>query len=194
MKRKRILIINGHPDKISFSMALADAYQKGATDAGHDVQRINITDLKFDPILHNGYRIIQPLEPDLIKTQEAMQWAEHLVFVFPTWWADVPALMKGFVDRIFLPGFGFRYHKNSLLWDKLLKGRTCRVITTMTTPLPYNLWRYRSKGQQAFIKGTLEFCGIGPVRSDFFDVVRFASPQKREKWLRIAEKRGRRGV
>lgn len=189
---KRILIINGHPYEKSFCAAIADAYEKGAREVGAEVRRINLDELRFDPILHKGYREIQPLEPDLIKAQADIKWAEHLIFVFPTWWVGLPALMKGFLDRVFLPGFAFKYHKDSPFWDKLLKGRSARLFITMDAPLIYNWFEYRGSGHIPFIKGTLGFVGIKPVRVDIFDWVRFSSETRRLKWLKKAEARGRK--
>ena len=193
MSTKRILIINGHPDSQSFCRAITGAYERGAKSAGHEVNRLHIRALKFDPILHDGYRVIQALEPDLARAQELIKWADHLVFVFPTWWSGLPALTKGFVDRVFLPGFGFHYRKDSPLWDKLLKGKSARLFITMDAPVLFNWLIYRSRAHVAFIKGTLGFCGIKPIRRDIFDRVRFSTPAQRAKWLELAEKRGVRG-
>jgi putative NADPH-quinone reductase len=191
---KRILIINGHPDPMSFCEALSNSYEKGAKNAGFEVQRFNLRDLKFDPILHNGYRVIQPLEPDLVMAQEAIKWAEHIVWVFPTWWLGIPALMKGFIDRAFVPGFGFKYRKNSILWDKLLKGRSSRLLITMDAPYIVNLFRYGGDGHFNFRKGVLWFCGIGPIKTKVFDYLRFSSPERKKKMLEKTESFGRCGV
>ncbi|NCU31525.1 MAG: flavodoxin family protein, partial [Candidatus Moranbacteria bacterium] len=134
---KRILIINGHPDKVSLNNELAIAYKRGAEASGAKCILINLVDLEFDPILRYGYRQRTELEPVLVEAQKEILNAEHLVFVYPTWWGTYPALLKGFVERVFLPKFAFKYRENSLLWDKLLKGKTARLIVTMDTPKWY---------------------------------------------------------
>jgi putative NADPH-quinone reductase len=75
-------------------------------------------------------------------SQEAIKWSEHIVWVFPTWWLGIPALMKGFIDRAFVPGFGFKYKKDSIFWNKLLKGKSSSLIITMDAPYIFNLFRY----------------------------------------------------
>ena len=117
---KRILVILGHPAQDSLCGALAQAYVKGAEAAGHEVRSLALGSLRFDPILREGYNCIQPLEPDLLAAQEAITWAQHLVFVYPIWWGSIPALLKGFFDRVLLPGFAFRFRKDSLMADGLL--------------------------------------------------------------------------
>ncbi len=133
----RILIVQGHPDTESFCSSLARSYQEGAQSAGHECRLLNVGELQFDSNLAHGYRQIQPLEPDLIKAQEWVKWCEHLVVIYPMWWGQMPALLKGFFDRCFLPGFAFKYHANDPFWDRLLKGRSAHMIVTSDAPVFY---------------------------------------------------------
>ncbi|MEK7079794.1 MAG: NAD(P)H-dependent oxidoreductase, partial [Patescibacteria group bacterium] len=96
MKHKKIFILLGHPDSgpEPLSRQLADVYEAAAREAGHEVHRMNIFDLSFDPILHKGYRAIQELEPDLKKVQEEISWSEHFVLVYPNWWGSMPGQLK----------------------------------------------------------------------------------------------------
>ena len=187
---KKILLILGHPNKETFCGSLAESYKKGALEAGAEVKEISLGDLQFDPILHLGYKEIQELEPDLVKSQELIKWADHLVWVYPTWWATMPALMKGFIDRIFLPGFGFKYRKNSSLWDKLLKGKTARLIITLDAPAWYNFLFYGNAGQKAMKRATLEFCGIKPVRITTIGSVKMLTSKQLKTWIEKIEKQG----
>lgn len=187
---KKVLIILGHPNKETFCGALAESYKKGAIGSGAEVEEIFVSDLKFDPILHLGYKEIQELEPDLVRAQELIKWAEHIVFVYPTWWATMPALLKGFLDRLLLPGFAFKYRGNSSLWDKFLTGRSARLIITMDAPAWYNFLFYGNAGQKALKRGTLGFCGIKPVKVTTIGSVKTLKPEQLRKWLEKAEKLG----
>lgn len=190
--KRGILVILGHPDADSLCAALADAYSRGAREAGADVRELRLGELEFDPVLWKGYRIPQELEPDLRRAREEIRRADHLVWVFPVWWGTMPALLKGFLDRALLPGFGFRFRKNSPFWDKLLKGRTAESLVTMDTPSWYYRWVYHRPGHYQMKRMILGFCGIRLTRRTEFSPVRNATPEKRERWLRRAERLGRK--
>ena len=180
---KRILVILGHPANESFCGALANSYVMGAKSAGNEVQLITLGSLSFDPVLHNGYAMIQKLEPDLVAGQAAITWAQHIVFVYPIWWGAMPALLKGFIDRLFLPGFAFKYREGSQFWDRLLSGRSAHLLVTMDTPPWYFRWVYRMPGHNQMKRTILEFSGIKPVTISSFGPIKGSSQQKREKWL-----------
>jgi putative NADPH-quinone reductase len=189
---QRILIVNGHPDAASFGGLLADRYAQGATAAGAEVRRVNLRDLDFDPILHAGYKTIQPLEPDLVAVQQDVLWADHLVFAYPVWWGAMPALLKGFLDRAFLPGFAFRFASpTSYQWKGLLAGRSARLIVTMDGP-PSIIRLLYSDPAIKMMKGmTLEFCGVRPVRVKYVGSVKRATRARRLLWEMQAEDLGR---
>ncbi len=188
---KNILIINGHPDKESFCYQLAASYQKGAEQAGARCKILNLADLHFDPILHFGYRKRTELEPDLIEAQKQITEADHLVFVYPTWWGTFPALLKGFIDRVFLPTYAFTFQENSPLPLKLLKGKSARLFVTMDTPQWYNWLIYRNAGHNAMKQATLKFCGIKPVKVSAFGPIKSATKSKLAKWTKQVEELGR---
>lgn len=191
---KKILIILGHPVKDTFSDQLRESYKKGATSSGAEIREIVLRKLKFDLNFSEGYRGNQELEPDLVKAQEDITWADHIVVIYPNWWSTFPALMKGFIDRTFLPGFAFKYRKGSLLWDKLLTGRSARMIVTMDTP-PWYYWLiYRRPGHNAMKRGILEFCGIKPVRITTIGSLKASSDSKRLRWIAKVEKLGRKMI
>lgn len=189
--QKNILVILGHPDINSFCGSLAKAYIDSARTNGSEIRQLQLGELKFDPVLWRGYNKIQELEPDLVKAQEHIQWSNHMVFVYPNWWGTMPALMKGFFDRVFLPGFAFKYRdNNSQLPDKLLSGRTAHLMVTMDTPPWYYRWIYHMPGHNEMKRTILGFCGIKVVKISEFAQIKGSSQHKREKWIVLAKELG----
>lgn len=187
-----VLVILGHPRPESFCGALAEAFCQGASAAGVQLRRLDLSNLDFDPDLHTPSPNDQPLEVDLCKARELLLWADHLVVVYPTWWGTAPALLKGFLDRVMAPGFAFQTCEGGTGYQGLLQGRSAQLITTMDTPPLVHRLLYRQPGKNALARATLGFCGIGPVRSLVFGSVKQASGEQRVAWLARAERQGRR--
>lgn len=187
----KILVLLGHPDVESYCGAIARAYAEGARAAGAEVREINLGELTFDPVLWQGYKEVQALEPDLVGAQEAIAWADVLVFAYPNWWGTVPALLKGFVDRVFLPGFAFRYRENSPMWDRLLTGRSARLLVTMDSPHWFYRLVVRQPGHQMMRRAILGFSGVKPVRTSVFGPIRTSGDAARDGWLTRAGALGR---
>lgn len=186
MKQKNIFILLGHPVTQSSAGSFADEYARGAQESGHEVRRMNIGELSFDPMLHQGYNAIQELEPDLVAVQENFKWAEHIVILYPNWWCTMPAILKGMFDRMFLPGFTFRFKKNkegkrTSKMEPLLRGKSARIIvTTGTHPLMIR-WLYGDFTNE-LARGILGFSGINPVRISTIGPCEKTSEVKRENW------------
>lgn len=181
--KKRILIINGHPNRESFNFGIAAAYKDGAEESGAEVRSMNIADLNFNPNLQFGYQKRTEVEPDLLQAWEDILWAEHLVWVHPVWWGGLPAIMKGFIDRLFLPGYAFQYRENSPFWDKLLKGKSARIITTLDQPSWYYALVYGRPSVNQLKRSTLQFCGISSVKVTYIEIIKTSNTTKRNKWL-----------
>ena len=187
---KNIVIINGHPNKESFSEALSEAYKRGAVNAGATAEEIRIRDLKFNPNLQFGYQKRTELEPDLLEAWDKIRHADHMVWIHPVWWGGLPAITKGFIDRLFLPGLTFQYRENSVWWDKLLTGKTAHIITTLDQPGWYYRLMFGQPSVNQLKKSTLQFCGVKPVKTTFFGPVKRSGKTTREKWLQKTEKMG----
>ncbi|WP_287030664.1 NAD(P)H-dependent oxidoreductase [Pseudomonas sp. UBA6310] len=187
---KRILMIFGTPKAASFCHALGETYANAARSKGHAVRVLALGELQFDPILHDGYEHSQTLEPDLLEAQREIHWAEHLVFVYPVWWGGVPALLKGFLDRVFLPGFAFKFRGRLQAWDKLLTGRSADLLVTLDTPSWYFRWVYGAPAHRQMVRTVLGFCGIKTRRLNEFSPIRTSTEEQRQTWLRKAEKLG----
>jgi len=181
---KKILIINAHPDKESFNFALSSAFTSGIDLQKWAISTINLADLNFNPILQHGYRKRSELEPDLLAALEQIKAADHLVWFFPMWWYGVPALLKGFIDRVFLPGIAFELVLGKPLPKKLLKGKSAHLVITADTPRWYDFLFMGSPAIKQFKKGVLQFCGIRPVRVTYIAPLRNSTEQFRENWLK----------
>jgi NAD(P)H dehydrogenase (quinone) len=190
---KKILVFLGNPTKDSYSGRIADAYESSAKESSHEVVRINIEDLKFDPVLHQGYKAIQELEPDLKMLQEKIQWADHVVFIYPNWWCSMPAAMKGMFDRMWLPGFAFNFDKQTKKLIQRLKGKTARVIIIAGTHSPFMTWWKFGDYTNEISHGILGFAGF-KTRVSAFGPSEKVSPKILDSWVEQVKKLGQRAL
>ncbi len=182
----KILVIDGHPFDKSFCRAVADYYVEGAKEAGHEIQLLSLREMKFDPILRGGYKVIQPLEPDLQQAQTEIKLADHIVVITPIWWGGPTALLKGFIDRTFLPGFAFKYRLNSVWWDKFMVGKSGHVIVTSDAPAWYMRFIRGDSTVKLIRESTMDFVGIKPVRVTRIGSIKQLRPgQYQEKLQKI---------
>ncbi len=193
----KILVLLGHPNKLANGGSFADAYEAGAREAKHEVRRINVGDLQFDPILHKGYLEIQQLEPDLARAQEDIKWADHLVIIHPIWWGNMPAILKGFFERVWLPGFAYRFKKEGVmkgyLWNKLLIHKSAHIIVTMDN---YPILAQFLVGDvtATLRRAVLGFSGVWPIKVTKIGGMKFMSDVKKARWKRRMWKYGKKGI
>jgi putative NADPH-quinone reductase len=146
------------------------------------VETIELASLAFDPVLRVGHEAEQPLEPDLVRVKHAIERAQHVAWAFPTYWAAPPAVVRGLVDRLFLPGWAFRYREGNALPEGLLRGRSARVIATMDSPSWWYALAHRRSLQATMGTATLAFCGVRPVRFSVVHRVRELNEAARATW------------
>ena len=190
--KKKILVILGHPVSKSFNGALTNAYVQAARKSGFTVRKIELEKMKFDPVLRFAYKKRMKIEPDLAQAVQDVKWADHLVFFYPYWWGSCPAILQGLFERIFTPGFAFKFTGN-FTWKKLLKGKTARLVITMDAPPILDIFYWRSSGIRTIKFNILEFCGIKPVRVTRIGPVKGFSEEKRMSWIRKLEIMGEGG-
>lgn len=191
---KRILIIQGHPDSSvrHFGHALADAYAEAARRAGHAVQTVDVAALDF-PLLRSKHEWEHgPVPPALVPAQQAVAWAEHLVFFFPLWLGGMPARLKGFLEQIARPGFALSQGDGGLP-KKLLRGRSARLVVTMGMPALVYRWIFRAHSVKALERSILGFAGIAPVHESLIGMVE-GPPDSRERWLTRMARLGAKGA
>jgi putative NADPH-quinone reductase len=190
---KKIVILLGHPDADTFTGTIADTYEKSAKEAGHEVERFNVGQMKFDPILHKGYKAIQPLEADLVELQEKINWADHFVVIYPNWWCTMPAILKGLFDRMWIPGFAFNFDKVTKRLVKRLAGKTGRTIVVAGTHSPFKTWWLFGDYTNEIQHGILGFSGIDTSVTTFGPSEK-VSEAKKNQWLKKVEELGRKGI
>lgn len=195
---RHALVLLGHADPDSFNAGLARSYAQGLAAAGATVETIDLASLAFDPILRRGHREEQPLEPDLVRVRAAIERAHHVAWVFPTYWVSPPAVVRGLIDRLFLPGWAFRYERGRALPRGLLAGRSSRVIATMDSPSWWYALAHHRALHATMGTGTLTFSGFAPVRFTMVHGVRELAEGARARWVSevgaIGERDGRRGA
>jgi putative NADPH-quinone reductase/1,4-dihydroxy-2-naphthoate octaprenyltransferase len=189
---RRILIVVAHPrGGQSLSAAIAASYAAGARSLSS--AHIRIRDLSrahFDSNVRTPSPCDHILEPDLVSLRGDIEWAAHLVFVFPTWWGTMPALLKGMLDRVLTPDWAFRVTEGGSGYEGCLAGRTAEIVTTMDTPALVYRVVYGAPGYRALAGATLGFCGIEVRRITRFGPVRGSTGSQRETWLARAHTLG----
>ena len=188
--RRRIAVIQGHPDRGGprFCHALADAYAAGAGEAGHPLRRVEAAALDF-PLLASRDEWEQgELPPSLVEAQASIEWAEHLVLVFPLWQGTTPALLKGFLEQVLRPGFvlGDEAHAGK----RRLRGRSARIVVTMGMPALVYRWWFGAHGVRGLRRSVLGFVGISPVRTTLIGGVEGGAGRRR-RWLERMQVLGR---
>jgi putative NADPH-quinone reductase len=191
---KRIMVVVGHPQNNTFCEALGKVYRDAASAVGHEVRLFLLSAMAFDPILHEGNRRTQPLEPDLQAAHQALKDCDHLVFIFPLWCGDMPALLKGFIERILQPDLIAREGtENAMNWS-IFRDKTARVIITMGMPvLVYRYW-YRGHALKLLTRNILNFIGISPVWHTLFGMVADVRPEVRHQWVEKVRKLGQQAA
>lgn len=183
--KKKILLIQGHPDASvrHFGHELEDAYAEGAEALGHEVRRIQVAKLDF-PLLRSQVEWEKgDLPAGLAEAQQAVQWCDHLVLFFPLWLGDMPAVVKGFLEQVFRPGFAFGREENRAFASKGLSGRSARVVVTMGMPAVIYRWYFRAHSVKSLERNILGFVGFAPVNETLVGNVGNIDAKSAERWI-----------
>jgi putative NADPH-quinone reductase len=186
----KIAIIVGHSQRDTFCEALAQAYRRGAAGAGHEVKLFALSRMSFDPVLREGYNKIQPLEPDLAAARQALGESSHIVILFPLWVGDMPAILKGFLERVLQPDLIARMASGDKGSWRLFQNKSARVVITMGMPVPVYRWWFGAHALKILKRNILQFVGIKPVRATLFGMIGNSTPAKRRQWLSEIEALG----
>lgn len=168
---RSICIIHGHPDPTPghFTAALADAYGEAATEAGHEVARIDIAQIELSPLRRPEDILTEP--DDAIKAVQAkMMAAQHVVVVFPLWMGGMPSYLRAFFEQVSRGGFVLDTESKG--WPKgKLSGRSARVVVTMGMPAAAYRMFFGAHGVRGFERSVLALAGFKPIRETLFGLV-----------------------
>ncbi len=189
----RVAIVFNHPYEGSYCAALLDAVTKGLHRGQHEVELIHLDKEEFNPVMTaadlRGFKDKKAIDPKVIEYKQRLDAVDYLIFIFPIWWELMPAMTKGFIDKVIFPGIAYNYINASNtrmapIWTNI-KGVT--MITTMNTPN----WLYRlvfgNAIKKAMILGTFWKIGFKNRKWISFNMVKMVSDLKRKKWLKNIE-------
>ena len=181
----KILIVYSHPNPASFNYAIKEASEKELEQLGHDVKVRDLYQLGFNPVLsggdfegiHSGNTLTEIKEE-----QDYVDWADALIFIHPVWWTGLPAMVKGYIDRIF--SFGFAYTYEDGMPKGLLDGKKVFIINTTGAPFEY----YHDNGMHDVLKrtsdeGIYEFCAMEVIDHVFYGAVPAVTDEDRQGYL-----------
>lgn len=187
----RIVIVVGHARIGTYCEALGEAYKLGAETGGHEVTLFVTSKMTFDPVLHEGFESVQPLEPDLKAAHDAMAAADHIVLVFPLCLGTLPAILKGFLERVLQPDLVEPSKQGKFV--QVLKGKSPRVLVTMGMPGFVYRWWFGAHALKMLKRNILGFMGVRPVRSTIYGYVEGVGGERRRQWLQEVRAMGCRG-
>lgn len=176
------LIITAHPSSKGFTHTIATTYKEHGEIEGRQVEVLDLytTDLKQDFLRFEEMQDMKNVDETTRKMQEKIDWAEELVFIFPVWWADAPAIMKNWIDCNFTAGFAFKYVDGKPVG--LLSGKTARIFATSGAPsFVYTLFPVSYKLLWGMLR--LGFCGIKTSSIKVFGNMSKISSEEKQKAL-----------
>jgi NAD(P)H dehydrogenase (quinone) len=185
------LIVYCHPNPASFSAALKDRVALALQNLEHSVCIRDLYAQNYNPILsqsdfENFAR--RTLPEDAAEEQRHIAHAEVLHFVYPLWWTGLPAMLKGYIERTFTPGFAYRWGQQGR--EELLTGKRALFWTPHgNTQAEYNANGMYDSMQGTIHKGILEYVGIEVVHHAYFPDIRRTDLPQRQQWLDEVEAR-----
>jgi len=195
----KVVIIFNHPYEGSYCNAILQSVLSGLKKAGHEADLIYLDKEEFDPVMRakdlqafvqakNKPLSLTSLDPKVLEYRERMRDAGHLIFIFPIWWELMPAMTKGFIDKVVFPGIVYDYGKRTMI-KKLTDVKGITLITTMNTPSIMYKLLFGNAIKRSFFTGTFWKMGYPNRKWISLNMVKFVSDQKRKKWLANIEQR-----
>jgi NAD(P)H dehydrogenase (quinone) len=190
----RVLVVFNHPFEKSYCNAILQSVTKGLQNGDHEVDLIHLDNDKFNPAMSaadlKAFVNHSPVDPQVIHYCNRVEKADHLIFIFPIWWDIMPAMTKGFIDRVLSPGIAYDHHPRGFglvpLLDKL-KGVT--IITTMNKPAILYSFFIGNLIKKVMLRSVFKTMGYKNLDWISHCRVKSVSHQKRVQWLNDLEKR-----
>ncbi|HLR36956.1 MAG TPA: NAD(P)H-dependent oxidoreductase [Chitinophagaceae bacterium] len=178
------LVIYAHPNKDSLNGELKETVINRLKTQGHDIIVRDLYQMNFNPVLSSNDIIGQlsgESSEDVIREQKFISRADTLTFIHPIWWTGLPAIMKGYIDRVFTYGFAYRYDQG--IQKGLLKGKQAVIINTQGK----SHQEYQAIGMDQALKHTSEtgiyaYCGLDIKEHFFFDQADKATAEDVKDW------------
>ncbi|HEY3374208.1 MAG TPA: NAD(P)H-dependent oxidoreductase [Candidatus Aquicultor sp.] len=187
----KLSVILGHPSTKSLNRAIADTVVQTLTENGHDARFHDLYQENFDPAL--SLTEVSPnseLDPMLQQHCDELGSAEGLVIIHPVWWGQPPAILKGWIDRVFRVGIAYRFDEGPAgvgMPVGLLKTQSALLINTSNTPPDLEEQIYGNSLAELWHRNVLGFCGIKNFYRRLYSPVLISTPEQRENWLNDAQ-------
>lgn len=185
----KIHLVIDHPDPNSFNHAIMNAFIKGIDPARHSLDILDLNTVQFNPVMSSEelkvYNEGECIDSQVKEFQARLKAADYLALFFPIWWIVMPARMKGWMDKVLLPGFAFTKGADP---KPLLTHITSAVIFTTTAVANEAHHKdFNNALDWVLCKGTLNFVGITNTQWLNFGETGITSPEKHGEWLKFVQ-------
>lgn len=190
----RTAIVFNHPYEGSYCNAILNTVTKGLQRANHEIDLIHLDHDGFNPVMTaadlKAFKDRKPIDPKVMDYKQRLDKADHLIFIFPIWWELMPALTKGFIDKVIFPGVAYDYTPKGYGMIPLFKNvKSVTVITTMNTPRILYRLVFGNAVKKAIMTGTFWKMGYKNRKWINLSMVKSVSDRKRKKWLTNLERK-----
>jgi putative NADPH-quinone reductase len=195
----KTLIVFNHPYEGSYCNAILEAVQSGLKKGHHPVDLIHLDKDNFDPVMRgkdllafvkareDAESALSMVDEQVLDYKRRLEEAEHLVFIFPVWWELMPALTKGFIDKVIFPGIAYEYTEKGRMVSRLHNIKRVTIITTMNTPSVIYRFIFGNAIKKSLLTGTFWKIGYSNRKWISLNMVKNASDKKRKQWLQKIE-------
>ncbi len=185
--KMKVVIIFNHPYEGSYCNAILDSVKTGLQKSNHEIDVIHLDREGFNPVMTaadlKAFVERKPVDPKVMEYKARLDQADHLVFIFPIWWELMPAMMKGFIDKVIFPGIAYEHKGTYGMAPLFKKVKRVTVITTMNTPAVLYRFIFGNAVKKALLTGTFWKIGYRNRKWISLNKVKMVSAVKRKNWL-----------